>query len=71
MGVLAGTATLGAIIGAGGYGEPILIGIRKDDVAQILEGAIPAALLAVLVQASFNLIDRLFIPKGLRIKIRT
>ncbi len=43
-----GTATLGAIIGAGGYGQPIMTGIRLDDVNLILQGAIPAAVLALL-----------------------
>ena len=33
-----GTATLGALIGAGGYGQPILTGIRLDDLGLILEG---------------------------------
>ena len=46
-----GTATLGALIGAGGYGEPILTGIRLDDMGLILEGAVPAALLALVVQS--------------------
>ena len=46
-----GTATLGALIGAGGYGEPILTGIRLDDTGLILEGAVPAALLALVVQS--------------------
>jgi len=53
-----GTATLGALIGAGGYGQPILTGIRLDDRATILEGAIPAAALAILVQVGFGLIER-------------
>jgi len=53
-----GTATLGALIGAGGYGQPILTGIRLDDTALILEGAIPAAFLAILVQAIFDLIEK-------------
>lgn len=63
-----GTATLGALIGAGGYGQPILTGIRLDNMQLILEGAIPAAVLALLVQAAFELSERLFVPKGLRIK---
>ncbi len=43
-----GTATIGALIGAGGFGQPILTGIRRDDVFMILtEGAIPAAVLAL------------------------
>ena len=53
-----GTATLGALVGAGGYGQPILTGIRLDDLGLILEGAIPAALLALVVQAGFSLIER-------------
>lgn len=62
-----GTATLGALIGAGGYGQPILTGIRLDDVGLILQGAIPAAGLALLVQFTFDIFDRIFIPRGLRI----
>jgi len=54
-----GTATLGALVGAGGYGQPILAGIRLNDVGLILEGAIPAALLALAVQALFDAIERL------------
>jgi osmoprotectant transport system permease protein len=53
-----GTATLGALIGAGGYGEPILTGIRLDDMGLILEGAVPAAILALLVQGAFELAER-------------
>lgn len=53
-----GTATLGALIGAGGYGQPILTGIRLDSVPLILEGAIPAAVLALLVQGLFDLIEK-------------
>ena len=62
-----GTATLGALIGAGGFGQPILTGIRRDDVPMILyEGAIPAALLALAVQAAFDLAERFLVPQGLR-----
>lgn len=61
-----GTATLGALIGAGGYGEPILTGIRLDDLPLILEGAIPAAVLALLVMALFQLLERALTPRGLR-----
>ena len=53
-----GTATLGALVGAGGYGQPILTGIRLDDLGLILEGAIPAAILALVVQAGFALIEK-------------
>ena len=63
-----GTATLGALVGAGGYGQPILTGIRLDDVGLILQGAIPAALLALLVQGVFDLAELVVVPKGLRLK---
>jgi osmoprotectant transport system permease protein len=61
-----GTATLGALIGAGGYGQPILTGIRLDNISLILEGAIPAALMALFVQWIFDFLEVLIIPKGLR-----
>lgn len=63
-----GTATLGALIGAGGYGQPILTGIRLDDLGLILAGAVPAALLALLVQSGFDLAEYVVVPKGLRLK---
>ena len=62
-----GTATLGALIGAGGYGQPILTGIRLDDVGLILQGAIPASLLALLIQGLFELLERRLVPRGLRL----
>jgi osmoprotectant transport system permease protein len=62
-----GTATIGALIGAGGFGQPILTGIRRDDVRMILfEGAIPAAALALAVQGLFDLAERFLVPRGLR-----
>ncbi len=63
-----GFATLAAFIGAGGYGQPIMTGIRLDDTALILEGAVPAAVLALIVQGLFELSERLFVPRGLRLK---
>jgi osmoprotectant transport system permease protein len=61
-----GTATLGALVGAGGFGQPIFAGIRLDDVSMILEGAIPASALALVVQGLFDLLERLLVPRGLR-----
>jgi len=63
-----GTATLAALIGAGGYGQPILTGIRLDNTSLILQGAIPAAALALLVQGLFELIERGLLPRGLRMQ---
>jgi osmoprotectant transport system permease protein len=63
-----GTATIGALIGAGGFGQPILTGIRRDDLSMILlEGAIPAAALALAVQGLFDLAERFLVPRGLRV----
>ena len=64
-----GTATLGALIGAGGYGEPILTGIRLNDVPLILEGALPAAVMALLVMGLFQWLEHLVTPRGLRLRI--
>lgn len=61
-----GTATLGALIGAGGYGQPILSGIRLSDTSQILMGAIPSAILALLVQFLFDRLEAYLTPAGLK-----
>ncbi|HTV84434.1 MAG TPA: glycine betaine ABC transporter substrate-binding protein [Dyella sp.] len=65
-----GTATLGALIGAGGYGQPIVTGIRLDDIGLILEGAIPAAVLALIVQGVFEGVEWWLTPRGMRIQAR-
>jgi len=62
-----GSATLAALIGAGGLGEPIISGLNLNDHATILQGAIPAALLALAAQGMFELLDRVCIPRGLRL----
>lgn len=62
-----GTATLGGFIGAGGYGESIFAGIQRDDIGQILLGAIPAAVLAILAQGAFEVLERFIVPRGLRL----
>ncbi|MDB0525363.1 ABC transporter permease subunit [Ralstonia solanacearum] len=49
-----GTATIAAFIGAGGYGERIATGLALNDSATLLAGAIPAAVLALLVQGAFE-----------------
>ena len=55
-----GTATIAAFIGAGGYGERIASGLALNDNVTLLGGAIPAAALALLVQAAFELGERRF-----------
>ena len=53
-----GTATMAAFIGAGGFGERIVAGLAVNDTDTMLAGALPAAALALLVQAVFDGIDR-------------
>jgi osmoprotectant transport system permease protein len=53
-----GTATIAAFIGAGGYGERIASGLALNDSAMLLSGAIPAAVLALLVQGVFEIAER-------------
>ena len=62
-----GTATIGALVGAGGYGSVILTGIRLLDIPLILQGAIPAALMALLAQYLFGWIEKLLVSPGLRL----
>jgi osmoprotectant transport system permease protein len=61
-----GTATLAALVGAGGYGAPIVSGLSLNDVPTILTGAVPAALMALLAYGIFELLERALIPLGLR-----
>ena len=60
-----GTATLAAFIGAGGLGEPIVSGLALSDTRMILSGAIPAALLAIVVDGVLALVERWTKPGGL------
>ena len=61
-----GTATLAALVGAGGYGAPIVSGLSLNDVPTILTGAIPAALMALVAHGIFELLGLVLIPAGLR-----
>jgi osmoprotectant transport system permease protein len=59
-----GTATLAAFIGAGGLGDPIAAGLALSDTRMILSGALPAALLALLVDGALGACERLVTPGG-------
>lgn len=62
-----GTATLAAFIGAGGLGEFIVTGLALNNTQLILQGAVPAALLAIVVEFLFELVEQILIPKHLRV----
>jgi len=61
-----GTATLAAFIGAGGLGEYIVTGLALNNTQLILQGAIPAAILAIIIEFLFEILEKLIIPKHLR-----
>lgn len=63
-----GTATLAAFIGAGGLGDFIFLGITRGIDALVLLGAIPAALLAVILELLLGVLEKRTTPKGLKIK---
>ncbi len=65
--IAVGTATLAALVGAEGLGGPILQGIALRDPARVLSGAVPAALLALVVDGAFALASRVLVPVGLRL----
>jgi osmoprotectant transport system permease protein len=61
-----GTATLAAFIGAGGLGDPIVTGLALNDSAMILQGAIPAAVLAILTEMAFGVLERCLVAPHMR-----
>jgi len=61
-----GTATLAAFIGAGGLGDPIVTGLALNDSALILQGAIPAAILAILTELFFSGMERALVVPHMR-----
>jgi osmoprotectant transport system permease protein len=63
--LIIGTATLAALIGAGGLGDIILLGIDRNDTALIVLGAIPAALLAVVFDFLLRRLERLSFKQSL------
>lgn len=61
-----GTATLAAFVGAGGLGDPIVAGLALADTHMVLSGAIPAAVLAVVVDLVLARVQRWLTPAALR-----
>ena len=62
-----GTATIAAFIGAGGLGDPIVAGLALSDTHMILSGAVPAAALALLVDAGLGVAERWVAPGGVAV----
>ena len=59
------TAPLAAFIGAGGYGDYIVDGFYTLHVTEILAGALPVSIIALLVEAGMSGLERLLTPAGL------
>ena len=57
--MIIGTATLAALIGAGGLGSFILLGIDRNNTSLILIGAISSALLAILFNLAIKFLEKL------------
>ncbi|WP_082234089.1 ABC transporter permease/substrate-binding protein [Halobacillus massiliensis] len=67
MVLIVGTTTIAALIGAGGLGDLILLGLdRGGDVNLIVLGAVPAALLAILLDLILRLFERTSAKAGFR-----
>lgn len=60
-----GTATIAALIGAGGLGDFIFKGISMNSNNMILTGAIPTALLAISVDFLLAYFEKKLVPKGI------
>jgi osmoprotectant transport system permease protein len=56
-----GTAMIGAVIGAGGLGSPIIAGLVQDNIAFIIEGAVPAAIIAILADRLLANVEQSFV----------
>ena len=69
--ITVGATTLAAFIGAGGLGEPIVTGLALADTRMVLFGAVPAAALALLVDAALGVVEKRFRPAHLRPRVRS
>ncbi|WP_297427551.1 glycine betaine ABC transporter substrate-binding protein [Clostridium sp.] len=61
-----GLMTMAAFIGGGGLGYLVFSGIRTVNNYQILAGAIPACILALLVDGLFSIVEKLVTPISLQ-----
>ncbi len=62
-----GTATIAALIGAGGYGSLIITGLSLNDLRLVFLGAVPSAIMALVVNTALDGVTRLLVPRGLQV----
>jgi osmoprotectant transport system permease protein len=60
------TAPLGALVGWGGLGRFIIDGLAQFDLVQVFAGATLVALLAIVTELAFGLVERIVLPRGIR-----
>ena len=65
------TATLGALVGFGGYGRFIIDGIATRDHVELVGGAVLVALLSILTEVGFAVLERFVVPAGVSRRRRT
>ena len=61
-----GTATIGALAGAGGLGSPIVAGLIRDNPAWVFQGAMASALLALMLNALLKAAEKRLQPANMR-----
>ena len=52
---------IGATIGAGGLGVPVIAGLVQSNIAFVIEGAVPAAVLAILLDRLLTNLEKMLI----------
>ncbi|HSM01104.1 MAG TPA: ABC transporter permease [Acidimicrobiia bacterium] len=65
------TATLGALVGYGGYGRYIVDGFATQDHVELVAGAVLVAVLSILTEIGFSLLERVVVPNGIRRRTRS
>jgi osmoprotectant transport system permease protein len=61
------TATLAALISGGGFGRYIIDGLAQQDFTMVFAGALLVGLLAVATELSLSALERLLVPRGIRL----
>lgn len=59
------SATLATFIGGGGLGDLIVLGFQRNDLAVQIGGSLAVAVLAIITELVFGVLERTFTPKGL------
>src|SRR4051794_2404865 len=65
--VVVASATLATFVGGGGLGELIVLGFQRNDLAVQIGGSLAVAVLAIITELTFGVLERTFTPKGLRV----